>query len=370
VTPVSFSRRAFFERALSLAALRAGVARAQSTSAPADLFDIEKTADGVWLALARPSILINSNAAIFELAEGLLVVDTHSKPSAAASLVAQIRRDISAKPVRYVVNTHFHYDHAHGNAAYRQLRPRVDILATATTRSVLAERGAKAITASVESMRRTLEQARKQLRGAATPQEKIFYERSVKEAEAYIREMRGALPELPDLTFEDRMVLHDRKQELHLVFRGRAHTESDICVVSPSRRLAATGDLVSGFIPGMGDGFPAEWPATLRSLAEIEFDLVLPGHGSLQTSKGRLEQLRAYIEEVNEAVLGLKREGRSLDEVRRAVTAGALKTVSGDWGRYVAEMTGRYRWIAPGAGVWKSIEDGVQGNVTAIYEKS
>ncbi|MBL8231064.1 MAG: MBL fold metallo-hydrolase, partial [Bryobacterales bacterium] len=130
-----FTRRAFFEQALCLAALRAGVARAQSTALDAALFDIEKVTGGAWLALAKPSILINSNAAIFELSEGLLVVDTHSKPSAAAALVAQIRREVSEKPVRYVVNTHFHYDHAHGNAAYRQLTPRVDILATATTRA-------------------------------------------------------------------------------------------------------------------------------------------------------------------------------------------------------------------------------------------
>ncbi|MBL8235555.1 MAG: hypothetical protein JNL98_44100, partial [Bryobacterales bacterium] len=181
-------------------------------------------------------------------------------------------------------------DHAHGNAAYRQLTPRVDILATATTRTVLAERGAKAIAASVESMRRTLDESRRQLRQAVTPQQRTFHERSVQEAQAYIREMQGAVPELPDITFQDRMTLHDKKQELQLMFRGRAHTGSDICVVSPSRGVVATGDLVVGFIPGMGDGFPLEWPSTLRSLAEVEFTQVLPGHGSLQTSKARLDQ--------------------------------------------------------------------------------
>ncbi|MBL8231063.1 MAG: hypothetical protein JNL98_21405, partial [Bryobacterales bacterium] len=105
-------------------------------------------------------------------------------------------------------------------------------------------------------------------------------------------------------------------------------------------------------------------------LAEVEFTQVLPGHGSLQTSKARLDQMRAYIEEVNEAVIKLKRAGRSLEEVREAVGPRSLKTVAGDWGRYVAEMTGKYRWIAPDAGVWKAIEEGVRGNVTAIYTKA
>ena len=50
----------------------------------------------------------------------VVVVDAHSKPSAAASLIAQIRREVTDKPVRYVVNTHFHWDHMQGDHAYRQ----------------------------------------------------------------------------------------------------------------------------------------------------------------------------------------------------------------------------------------------------------
>ena len=75
------------------------------------LFDIERVAEGVYCALARAQAEINSNAAIFVNSRDVLVVDTHSKPSAAASLIAQIKKEITPHPVRYVVNTHFHWDH-------------------------------------------------------------------------------------------------------------------------------------------------------------------------------------------------------------------------------------------------------------------
>src|SRR5262249_26746095 len=99
--------------------LRAGWARAQSQTAAGDLFTIEKVADGVFAALAKPQAMTNSNAAIFVLSRDVLVVDAHSKPSAAASLLAQIKREVTDKPVRYLVNSHFHWDHTQGDRAYK-----------------------------------------------------------------------------------------------------------------------------------------------------------------------------------------------------------------------------------------------------------
>jgi glyoxylase-like metal-dependent hydrolase (beta-lactamase superfamily II) len=375
------TRRSFVSRCLApalcsagfleKAVLRAAQARAEARPSASTLFDIAPAARNVWLALARPAAMLNSNAAIFELADGLLIVDSHSKPSAAAALVAQIRRELTSKPVRYLVNTHFHYDHAHGNNAYRALTPKVEIVASATTRQALEQRGGQAIRESVESMRRNLESAREQLGKARSGESRRYYQGAAAEMEAYIQEMRDVTPELPDITFEENLVLHDRLQPLHLVFRGRAHTASDICVLSPSRKAVATGDLVVGFIPGMGDGFPLEWPATLRSLADLPFSAVLPGHGGLQESRQRLVEMRTYIEEVNEAVVAGKRQGRSMEQLTEAITPAALRTLNGTgYGNYVAEMTRRYRLLAPNSDPWASIRSGVKGNVEAVYRKT
>jgi len=114
------SRRDFFHLAcggilagasvLEEAFLRAGWARAQAQGASTNLFTIDKVADGVYAALARPQIMTNCNAAIFVSSQDVLVVDAHSKPSAAAALIAQIRKEVTTKPVRYLVNIYKNLD--------------------------------------------------------------------------------------------------------------------------------------------------------------------------------------------------------------------------------------------------------------------
>src|SRR3569833_356655 len=124
---------------LELAFHRAAWARAASTTTDAKLFDLQKVVDGVFFAQARPQAAINCNAAIFVRSKDVVVVDAHSKPSAAAALIAQLKRDVTSKPVRYVINTHFHWDHTQGNHAYRAAAQEVDFIATSTTSKLLTD---------------------------------------------------------------------------------------------------------------------------------------------------------------------------------------------------------------------------------------
>src|SRR5499427_4085056 len=121
--------------------LRAGWARAQAQTTNATLFTIQKVADGVFAALAKPQALTNSNAAIFVLDRDVLVVDAHSKPSAAAALLAQIKKEVTEKPVRYLVNSHFHWDHTQGDRAYRTVNSKVDIITSDATKQLMSQVG-------------------------------------------------------------------------------------------------------------------------------------------------------------------------------------------------------------------------------------
>ena len=93
-------------------------------------FDIVRVADGVHVAVAAPAYKVNSNTAIVESDDGVLIVDTHSKPSAARVIVERLRA-LTPKPVRYVVNTHFKQrvpdrlapTHERAFSAYADYRP-------------------------------------------------------------------------------------------------------------------------------------------------------------------------------------------------------------------------------------------------------
>ena len=110
---------------------------AASFASDDQLFELKEVTDGVYIALARRVHVLNSNAAVIILDDGVLVVDTHSKPSAARALIKEIKT-ITDKPVRYVVDTHFHYDHFQGNGAYREAFPGVQVIASEPTRTALS----------------------------------------------------------------------------------------------------------------------------------------------------------------------------------------------------------------------------------------
>src|SRR2546425_1071635 len=107
-------------------------------------FDIMKVADGVYAAVAAPAYKVNCNTAIIESDDGVVIVDTHSKPSAARVIVDRLR-ELTPKPVRYVINTHFHWDHWHGNEVYPAAHPGAEIVSNDITREAMRRKGLKRI---------------------------------------------------------------------------------------------------------------------------------------------------------------------------------------------------------------------------------
>lgn len=343
---------------LEQSVLRAASARGMAAAAPAaDLFTIEKLGDGAWAALSKPATFVNCNGAIFELSDGLLVVDSHSKPSAAAALVAQIRRSVSPKPVRYLVNSHFHWDHAQGNSVYRQM-PGVKIIASEPTRRLLADGADGRMKAAVENAAQALEAARQKRASATAAEERARLDRTIADTEAYLKELRAFRLELPDITTRGDLTLHDKQQELQIVFRGRGHTEGDISVWSPSRRTVATGDLAHGALPFMGDGFPGDWPNTLGSLAQLDFDRWAGGHGGVNAGRLRMDQMRNYIQEIAWLVGEGVRRGRPLEAMQKEITPAALSS-----------MKGGYLEALAGGGPVERVAAGIAANVAQVHAK-
>src|SRR5437868_3422146 len=128
-----------------------------------DLFDIKPVADGVYAAIAKPAYKVNCNAAIILLDDTVLVVDTHSKPSAARALIEQIKK-LTDKPVRYVVNTHFHWDHYQGNQAYPSSWPAgVEIISSEATRANIEQRGIPRVKHEIVTMPQEIENLKNDL---------------------------------------------------------------------------------------------------------------------------------------------------------------------------------------------------------------
>ena len=352
---------------LERAALVATRARAQSKAPLPKLFEIEKVAEGVYGAVANGRALINCNAAIFERERDLLIVDAHSQPSAVYSLVAQIRREITEKPVRYVVATHVHGDHTQGLPAYRKIAPGANIVSSETTRRLLVEVGPQRLKSAVDAIPASIDSLNRKLGAAKTDEARAYYREMIAQSRAFLEEMRTVAVELPDVTFDDQMMLHDKAQELQLSFRGRGHTSGDVVIHSPSRKALASGDLLHSFFPTIGDGYPKDWPGTLRSIQKLDFEKAIGGHGGVLESRDRAEQMRAYFDELLEIVGRAKTDGVPLDSLQKTVTPASLKSLQGGYGDYLAGQVKKHDFRVYLDSQAEVLTRGVRDNLTSVY---
>ena len=109
---------------------------ADAPTARQELFELKPVADGIYAAIAAPRYKVNSNAAVILTNDGVVVVDSHSKPSAAYALYREIQA-LTRQPIRKIINTHFHWDHWQGNQVYAAANPNLEIITSERTKENL-----------------------------------------------------------------------------------------------------------------------------------------------------------------------------------------------------------------------------------------
>ena len=292
-------------------------------------------------------------------------VDAHSKPSAAASLVAEIRKEVTNKPVRYLVNTHFHWDHTQGDAAYRAAGGKVEIIASEATKQLLAQDARNRLKDSLDGVPQIIDALKMRAAKASSPKDKQSYQEQIRQAEAYLAEMKSFAPELPDITFAKSYEIKDSAFDLHIEFHGRAHTAGDVAVFCPQRRAVASGDAIIGWLPNIADGYPREWPRTIDSIGQLAPDRILPGHGPIQPDRQRMVQMRNYIEELTGLVENGKKAGKPLAELKATIAPSSVKSLGANgYGAYMAENLNKFNVYV---GTRTAFDDRFSGNIEAIY---
>ena len=176
--------------------------------------------------------------------EGVIVIDTLMTPTLAGSL-RNVVRDVTPKPIRYVINTHFHGDHVYGNQYFLP-----------------------APIIGHENCRFDLD----------TKWESNFGRYWAREA--LQPELSRIRKTLPDVTFKDHMSLWFGNREIQLSYHGRAHSNSDILLYLPADKVLFVGDLaVNKTIPAFPDGHISNWIQVLEQVKNIDADTIVPGHG-------------------------------------------------------------------------------------------
>ena len=289
-------------------------------TAAEDLFDIKPIADGVYAAIAKPAYKVNCNAAIILLGDSVLVVDTHSKPSAARALIEQIKK-ITDKPVHYVVNTHFHWDHYQGNEAYPSSWPAgVEIISSEATRANIEQRGIPRVKHEIVTMPAEIEKLKADLAKTSDPKQKDEIQKNLQQAEAYLAELKSMQVTLPTMTFDRSLILHRKARTVEIFWLGNAHTNGDIWVYLPKEKVLVTGDALHGWTPFMGDSYPFEWIQTLDTAEKLDFDQVLGGHGDVMQGKQKFELWKQYFRDLLDETAKSYSAGASLEDAQKQVS--------------------------------------------------
>jgi glyoxylase-like metal-dependent hydrolase (beta-lactamase superfamily II) len=310
-----------------------------SDPAPIAAYEIVPLAPGVhgfvWTnPIENP---IQGNALFIINDADVVVVDTGLLPSTARVMAAELRK-LTPKPVRYVVNTHWHDDHHNGNAVYRELWPGVEFIAHRDTREDIFSKTYGTRAQDLASLEAQIE---RYSRWAATGKDddgKVLEEARRQRAGEIAALDRGVLPELravadmpPNLTFVDQLVLQRGDRTIEIRWLGRGNTRGDTVVVLPKERIAASGDLVVYPVPFGILSYYDEWRETLSKLDALPVDALFPGHGPVMRDRRYLRQVQSLIGALVDRVKAAIASGATLEATKEQVTLADWKqTFAGD----------------------------------------
>ena len=271
--------------------------------------------NGIYLAQTTARVF-NSNSLVVVNDEDVVVVDSHVTPAKARDLIASIK-EITTKPVTALINSHHHWDHAHGNQEFADI-PIIGHeftymkLATAPFDEPTYRRGLAGNNA-------TLARLKKEIASTEDDEERERIETYLALFSAHVGDFSEIHPVPPNVTMNERMTLYRGNREIQIIFLGRAHTGGDVVVYFPQDRLVFTGDMAFAGPSFLGDGFVDEWPQTMENLKALDFDIFVPGHGSPVTDLGRIDLVQEYYRDLWKKTAAKHAAGVNAEEAARTI---------------------------------------------------
>lgn len=295
---------------------------------------------GVWL-IAKPAVTdppFEGNTVVIEQKNGLVVVDAGGSPASGRAIAAEIRK-LSAKPVTWLVYTHYHGDHNLGAGALKAAWPGLTIVSTARTRQNMTGPPMAYVQTYAKSYGDLAAFAAKQANDNALPTAlRDGWRRTAEAGPAMVEAYAGMEVYPADRTFTQRFTIPDPKAPVEIAYLGRANTDGDAVVWAPRQRVLAAGDIVVAPIPYAAHTYPEDWIEVLGKVAAYDFAHLVPGHGPAQTDRTYLEKVRSALVAVRAQVAPLARANVPLAEVRKRVDMEPIRRAfAGDdpWLGYV-----------------------------------
>jgi glyoxylase-like metal-dependent hydrolase (beta-lactamase superfamily II) len=297
-------------------------------------------ADGVYL-LRAPEALDRwtaTNAVVVVNQDDVTVFDSFTRPETARLAIAEIRA-LTSKPVRTLINSHWHQDHWSGNDEFRKAFPGIQIIATAETRGYMSRMGSAflidgtraGLARSRQALATAIETGRTSDGAVLTDDRRREQEREIAETAQFVEEVLAIPRVLPDVAFRDELTFWRGGREFRLFSMTGDATGSAVLYL-PAEKILVTGDVLVS--PPDGQGPPpwttnsyaiAPWLASLRRLDAFDASVIVPGQGPAMRDEAYLRlTVQLFTAIVDGVQRALERGIYRADDIVAAVDVDAI----------------------------------------------
>jgi cyclase len=246
---------------------------------------------------AGPHNSFGANAGAIIGKDGIVVIDTLISSKEAKRFIRDIRA-ISDKPIKYVVNTHYHLDHSFGNSEFQKLGAIIISHANDRTNAL------------------------------------AHNESTLKNAQAFgliDKDMEGTTIVYPSVTFSDKMEINLLTQRVQLIYPMASHTDGSILVYLPDKKVLFTGDILfTNFHPFMADGKLKSWVKVLNVILAMDVERIIPGHGPI-SSKKDVQDMKEYIIAFHRKAKQLRAKSEDLETIAAEMKKAMPPRAEGEW---------------------------------------
>jgi cyclase len=277
----------------------------------------------VFMTASYGGVGLDGNSIVVLSRDGVLVFDSNGTPAAAARVLSEIRA-MTSQPVRYLVHSHWHWDHWYGAEVYKDAFPDVEIVAHEKTRALMAGPAIAFNKPGLERQLpdyiRSLEQRIAAGERATPPAADLPALREARDDARYFLEQKNRVQHtLPTRTFSDRLEITLGERRIQILHFGRAVTPGDAVLYLPSERIVATGDLIVNPITFALSGYPTEWVATLEKLNALAADVIVTGHGEPLRDRTLLQATLAVFRVLIDEGKAAREKGLDADQAKEAI---------------------------------------------------
>lgn len=265
---------------------------------------------------------LNSTAIVTD--SDVLVFDTDTRPSTARAILAQIKQ-ITPKPVRYIVNSHWHPDHWSGNDVYMESFPGAEIIANEQTREFMLDTAASEVTNLREYFKGHDKRFAVKMASGKDASGKTLSKQELTKA-AYdhfqfrdlVNEQANLKHVFPTLTYTSEMILRHGGREFHFMSVDGDAAGTTVLFL-PNEKVLIAGDAVVAPLPTCGPNVRLHVKA-LRELAKLDWDVLIPGHGPAFHDRTYLNLEVDLMDEIDRQVNAALRRGLvTIEDVQAAV---------------------------------------------------